>query len=258
MLLHSQRRGGAFVDAMQDFAHKPVDMTKHLAVEHGWIDMGWHTEVTPLVSRTANAALTSAEFDTRPTGSPLADAAPGVPLPEFSTGLFQARHVAETAEVATQVAAEGRRPSCGAKDSAVAVREGDPAFIEPPPWSTSLCKDEQQAAPSKVVLHRQIMSKPIDPSSNSPVSLPEPAPLLSSSKIPEMPHVLPSLGAELHHLDACTPCKFFRSKRGCYDGATCKHCHFPHENLTYAGVRKVARQRGLAKHGLVKPNSVSI
>jgi len=254
MLLHSQRRGGAFVDAMQDSAHKPVHMTNLLGVEHTWVDVGWETEVTPLVSRTANAVLTSAELDTRSTGGPLADAAPGVPLPEFSTGLFQARHVAGAAEVATQqVVAEGRP-----QDSAVAAREGDPAFIEPPSWSRSLCKDEQQTAPSKVVLNRQIMSKPIDSTSNSPVSLPEPAPLLSLSKNPEMPNALPSLGAELHHLDACTPCKFFRSKRGCYDGATCKHCHFPHENLTYAGVRKVARQRGLAKHGLVKPNSVSI
>jgi len=58
----------------------------------------------------------------------------------------------------------------------------------------------------------------------------------------ETSHV--SLGSQLHHLGECTPCKFFRSRRGCRDGLQCTLCHFPHSNMTYSSIKRAVRQTG--------------
>mmetsp|Transcript_164484 Transcript_164484/g.527534 ORF Transcript_164484/g.527534 Transcript_164484/m.527534 type:complete len:118 (-) Transcript_164484:91-444(-) len=58
---------------------------------------------------------------------------------------------------------------------------------------------------------------------------------------------LPSSGSKFHHIGDCMPCKFFRNKRGCKDGEQCSNCHLPHEELTYSGVCRVYRLKGLAR-----------
>lgn len=57
----------------------------------------------------------------------------------------------------------------------------------------------------------------------------------------------PSRGAWAHSLGGCTPCKFFRSTRGCKDGAACKYCHFAHPELTPSGVRSVMRRHAIIR-----------
>mmetsp|Transcript_164494 Transcript_164494/g.527604 ORF Transcript_164494/g.527604 Transcript_164494/m.527604 type:complete len:435 (-) Transcript_164494:95-1399(-) len=57
---------------------------------------------------------------------------------------------------------------------------------------------------------------------------------------------LPSIGSKFHHVGDCMPGKFFRNKRGCKDVEQCSNCHLPHEELTYSGVRRVCRLKGLA------------
>lgn len=59
-----------------------------------------------------------------------------------------------------------------------------------------------------------------------------------------------SLGASLHALGECTPCKFARSARGCKDGMLCKLCHHTHDELTRSGLRRRARRNGLQKRAL--------
>lgn len=56
-----------------------------------------------------------------------------------------------------------------------------------------------------------------------------------------------NIGSQLHHQGKCTPCKFFRSRRGCKQEERCRLCHFPHEDLTYSGIRKNMRRVGLEK-----------
>mmetsp|Transcript_65411 Transcript_65411/g.141318 ORF Transcript_65411/g.141318 Transcript_65411/m.141318 type:complete len:297 (+) Transcript_65411:92-982(+) len=56
-----------------------------------------------------------------------------------------------------------------------------------------------------------------------------------------------SLGSRQHDIGECTPCKFFRSKRGCRDGALCKLCHFPHTELSRSATRRAVRRKGLEK-----------
>lgn len=51
-----------------------------------------------------------------------------------------------------------------------------------------------------------------------------------------------NLGSLLHRRGLCTPCKFFRSHWGCRDGYTCVLCHYPHEEYTYSGIRRLMRQ----------------
>lgn len=57
-------------------------------------------------------------------------------------------------------------------------------------------------------------------------------------------HDLPSIGAAWHAAGKCTPCKFFRSRRGCKDGPQCAFCHHGHEELTCSDLRRMARRRG--------------
>jgi len=61
------------------------------------------------------------------------------------------------------------------------------------------------------------------------------------------PGLLWSEGSRLHDCGECTPCKFFRSRRGCKAGTECNLCHFPHEELTFSAIRKVMRDKALAK-----------
>mmetsp|Transcript_49608 Transcript_49608/g.160378 ORF Transcript_49608/g.160378 Transcript_49608/m.160378 type:complete len:235 (-) Transcript_49608:119-823(-) len=71
-------------------------------------------------------------------------------------------------------------------------------------------------------------------------------------------HPLMSLGTQLHPLGRCTPCKFYRSRRGCRDGIECTLCHYPHEEMTYSEVRKAVKERGpanrrvLREHGFLR------
>jgi len=66
------------------------------------------------------------------------------------------------------------------------------------------------------------------------------------------PGRLSSLGASLHKLHQCTPCKFIRSLRGCRDGSMCNLCHEPHEELTRSGVRKAARTKALQRRAMLE------
>jgi len=66
------------------------------------------------------------------------------------------------------------------------------------------------------------------------------------------PGSVSSLGASLHKLHQCTPCKFIRSLRGCRDGSMCKLCHEPHEELTRSGVRKAARTKALQRRAMLE------
>jgi len=61
-----------------------------------------------------------------------------------------------------------------------------------------------------------------------------------------------SVGSRLHHIGECTPCKYFRSRRGCKDGVQCRLCHHPHEELTYSGIRRAMRKRGMEKRQLLE------
>lgn len=54
-------------------------------------------------------------------------------------------------------------------------------------------------------------------------------------------------GSLCHYAGTCTPCKFFRSRRGCKEEERCRLCHFPHEEMTYSGVRRNMRKMGLEK-----------
>eukprot|EP00928_Gymnodinium_smaydae_P084257 TRINITY_DN67523_c0_g1_i1.p1 TRINITY_DN67523_c0_g1~~TRINITY_DN67523_c0_g1_i1.p1 ORF type:complete len:126 (+),score=16.55 TRINITY_DN67523_c0_g1_i1:111-488(+) len=49
---------------------------------------------------------------------------------------------------------------------------------------------------------------------------------------------LPSKGSARHVKQACVPCKFYRTKKGCADGAECAFCHLPHMELTRAQVNE--------------------
>ncbi|CAK0881846.1 unnamed protein product, partial [Prorocentrum cordatum] len=66
------------------------------------------------------------------------------------------------------------------------------------------------------------------------------------------PEGLSSLGASLHGLGHCTPCKFIRSLRGCRDGSMCRLCHEPHEELSRSGVRKAARAIALQRRAMIE------
>mmetsp|Transcript_1141 Transcript_1141/g.3682 ORF Transcript_1141/g.3682 Transcript_1141/m.3682 type:complete len:307 (+) Transcript_1141:82-1002(+) len=67
-----------------------------------------------------------------------------------------------------------------------------------------------------------------------------------------------SLGSRLHDDAACTPCKFFRSARGCRDGALCKLCHYPHEGETRSAVRRAVRRSGLQKRAQFEANAARL
>jgi len=67
-----------------------------------------------------------------------------------------------------------------------------------------------------------------------------------------------SFGSRLHLQNRCTPCKFFRGRRGCRDGVQCKMCHFPHEELTYSGIRKAAKNSALAKRSWFDQQPVQV
>mmetsp|Transcript_57598 Transcript_57598/g.122478 ORF Transcript_57598/g.122478 Transcript_57598/m.122478 type:complete len:203 (-) Transcript_57598:372-980(-) len=56
-----------------------------------------------------------------------------------------------------------------------------------------------------------------------------------------------SKGSQLHSSGKCTPCKFFRSRRGCMNGQDCELCHFPHQEMTTSAIRKFARQVAVQK-----------
>lgn len=58
---------------------------------------------------------------------------------------------------------------------------------------------------------------------------------------------LPSSGSHSHCAGTCTPCKFFRSQRGCKHGTLCELCHFPHGELTLSAIRKSQKRAGLKK-----------
>jgi len=81
--------------------------------------------------------------------------------------------------------------------------------------------------------------------------LPQPQP--TSRMAPEVPpppqpnddEDLPSIGAALHAAGECTPCKFFRGRRGCKDGKACTLCHHKHDELTYSGIRRLMRKKAL-------------
>lgn len=68
-----------------------------------------------------------------------------------------------------------------------------------------------------------------------------------SAGLTDLSDSLPSRGARLHSSGGCTPCKFFRSKRGCKDDFHCKYCHFGHPELTPAGVRSVMRRHAMMR-----------
>jgi hypothetical protein len=57
---------------------------------------------------------------------------------------------------------------------------------------------------------------------------------------------LPSRGAALHDNGWCTPCKFFRTRRGCKDGVQCVLCHFTHSELTYSTIRRMMKEHAQA------------
>mmetsp|Transcript_13934 Transcript_13934/g.39827 ORF Transcript_13934/g.39827 Transcript_13934/m.39827 type:complete len:355 (-) Transcript_13934:163-1227(-) len=54
-----------------------------------------------------------------------------------------------------------------------------------------------------------------------------------------------SKGSALHDTGGCTPCKFFRSRRGCRLGEECKLCHFPHAEMSGSSVRRAVRRRAI-------------
>jgi len=83
-----------------------------------------------------------------------------------------------------------------------------------------------------------------------PTPQPPPLPPTPSPPPPLPPAVEecePSVGSRLHAVDACTPCKFYRGRRGCKDGVHCQFCHHKHEELTYSGIRRLMRKKGLER-----------
>jgi len=80
-----------------------------------------------------------------------------------------------------------------------------------------------------------------------------PQPVMDSSSVPPPPKPADgccegfSLGSLLHASGQCTPCKFYRGRRGCKDGQNCNLCHSPHEDLTYSGIRRIMRLKCLQK-----------
>lgn len=56
-----------------------------------------------------------------------------------------------------------------------------------------------------------------------------------------------SIGSQLHSSGACTPCKFFHSKRGCRDGTQCTLCHHPHTEMTFSSIKQTMRRKARAK-----------
>lgn len=56
-----------------------------------------------------------------------------------------------------------------------------------------------------------------------------------------------SYGSRKHQTCNCVPCKFFGTKRGCYDGVLCRDCHYPHVEVSRSAKRKLIARKGLAK-----------
>jgi len=67
-----------------------------------------------------------------------------------------------------------------------------------------------------------------------------------------------SLGSRLHDVGACTPCKFFKTKRGCRDGALCKRCHHPHKNESFSSAKRAVRLAGLRNRAFFESQAASI
>mmetsp|Transcript_50532 Transcript_50532/g.144432 ORF Transcript_50532/g.144432 Transcript_50532/m.144432 type:complete len:299 (+) Transcript_50532:115-1011(+) len=67
-----------------------------------------------------------------------------------------------------------------------------------------------------------------------------------------------SLGSRLHDTEECTPCKFVRAPRGCRDGALCKLCHYPHEELTRSGVRRAQKRSGIEARNFFEANAAQL
>mmetsp|Transcript_65431 Transcript_65431/g.188512 ORF Transcript_65431/g.188512 Transcript_65431/m.188512 type:complete len:268 (-) Transcript_65431:92-895(-) len=63
----------------------------------------------------------------------------------------------------------------------------------------------------------------------------------------------PSIGARFHAAGECTPCKFFRSRRGCKDGPSCHLCHHKHDELTYSGIRRLMKKKALGQPSDMEP-----
>lgn len=61
-----------------------------------------------------------------------------------------------------------------------------------------------------------------------------------------------SKGSHLHATGECTPCKFFRSRRGCRLAEECKLCHFPHAEMTGSSVRRAVRKKAIEEHHRLK------
>mmetsp|Transcript_56437 Transcript_56437/g.120061 ORF Transcript_56437/g.120061 Transcript_56437/m.120061 type:complete len:464 (-) Transcript_56437:56-1447(-) len=55
---------------------------------------------------------------------------------------------------------------------------------------------------------------------------------------------LMSIGSQLHCHGRCTPCKFYRSHRGCNDGQLCTLCHYPHWEMSYSEIRRAVKETG--------------
>jgi len=98
------------------------------------------------------------------------------------------------------------------------------------------------------------MPPPIAPASLAPES----QTLLA--EVPEVPGAgddAPSIGSRLHAIGECTPCKFFRGRRGCKDGMNCLLCHHKHDELTYSGIRRIMRKKGLEKRGITEADTTT-
>mmetsp|Transcript_2990 Transcript_2990/g.9000 ORF Transcript_2990/g.9000 Transcript_2990/m.9000 type:complete len:201 (-) Transcript_2990:290-892(-) len=67
---------------------------------------------------------------------------------------------------------------------------------------------------------------------------------------------LVTMGSQHHSVGRCTPCKFFRSRRGCLNGAQCKLCHYPHPEMTTSAIRKFARNVAIQKAQMHAPFDV--
>jgi len=78
-------------------------------------------------------------------------------------------------------------------------------------------------------------------------------PLLGTAQDDE----LPSKGSKSHG-KGCTPCKFYRGRRGCRDGTDCTLCHFPHEEMTYSAIRRAVRQHGLQRRKELEALAVNV
>eukprot|EP00928_Gymnodinium_smaydae_P069935 TRINITY_DN5381_c0_g2_i1.p1 TRINITY_DN5381_c0_g2~~TRINITY_DN5381_c0_g2_i1.p1 ORF type:complete len:188 (-),score=7.33 TRINITY_DN5381_c0_g2_i1:158-721(-) len=51
-----------------------------------------------------------------------------------------------------------------------------------------------------------------------------------------------SAGTRLHAQNRCVPCKFFRTRGGCRNGAACHFCHEPHTEMTTSQVKRNYRE----------------